>query len=188
MYNSNMEFEKYFKNWPEEYYAITDGYKKEKVLKKHIELYHLKEDEERLNVFYMRYKKSHGKYIDMFTHSILNLQIIADTNINFLNKKKLVNNMINNLSYLRVYENITPILMEEWEYFLKEYISLTFKSYARPAFLGMGERDRDTIELKVNEHIEKLLKITPQNLGLEDDCACLYNICIKILNTYKQEN
>lgn len=182
-----MEEELYFDNWPSSYYEIKDPKKKEKILKKHIELYHLKDDEERLEIFYKRYEKSHGNYIDMFTHSILNLQMIADTNINFLNKKKLIKDMIGNLSYLRVYEEVTPMLKEEWKYFLVEYIDLTYKSYKRPAFLGMGDRDEDTIEFKVNEHINKLLKITPKNLGLEEDCVCLYKICMDILNSKQEE-
>lgn len=171
-----MNEEEYFINWPESYYMILEPWRKLKVLEKHIDAYHLKEDEERLEMFHKRYEIIKGNYIDKFTLAFLTIRNMRDTNVNFLNRNKMNEELIKALMDLRLYDEVSDSLEEEWHYFMKEYIQVSSKSFSRPAFLGMGKRSEDKVNEVVKENIQTILVDIPHRFLLEDTCKPLLDI------------
>lgn len=180
-----MNEQEYFDEWPKKYYALNEGWKKQKVLLKHIEEYHLKEDEERYEVFKKRYRIEKDTYIDVWMQAFLSLRNQRDTKVNFFNKNAMHKEVDLGLTNLNLYEEETEALKEERFHFLEDYISLSTKSFSRAAILGMGKRSDDKVKEVVRDNIETILKEVPHRFYLDDVCLPLYEMAQEILN--KQE-
>lgn len=174
--------EEYFENWPDSYYEIKDARVKERVLKKHMEQFHLEEDEQRLVIFKKRYKHSYGSYVDQFIQSFLSLQKMTENKMNLLNRNKYNDEVVVDLMNLCLYEEPTDLLKIEWQYFLKDYIEASYKSFSRPAFLGMGKRSEEVIWDTVKKNLESMLKILPHTFLLDDKCKILYDMALEQVN------
>lgn len=181
-----MEEKEYFEDWPKKYYALNEGWKKQKVLTKHIEEFHLKEDEDRLEAFKKRYRISKDGYIDVWMQAFLSLRNLRDTKVSFFNKNSMLKDIDIALTNLSLYEEETPALKEEREHFLQDYIDASTKSFSRAAILGMGKRTDDKVQQVVQENINTILKDVPGRFSLDDKCLPLYEIAQEILN--KQES
>lgn len=177
-----MQDEEYFKDWPNSYYQLNDARKKERLLKKHIDLYQLDDDKERLLIFQKRYKRIHGNYVDQFFQSFLSLQTMWNNKINALNRKKYNEQMVIDLMNLCLYDDITELLKVEYQYFIEEYIEASFRSFSRPAFLGMAQRTDEVTWSCVEENINNILVKFPHMFLLEDKCKILFDIAKEQIN------
>lgn len=185
VYNKNMQDEEYFEGWPESYYRIPSARTKERVLKKYIETYHQKEDEERLQIFKKRYKRVHGEYVDQFIQAFLSLQQMVDNKMTILNRKKYNDAVVVDIMNLCLYDNPTDLLVEEWKWFLKDYIAASYRSFSRPAFLGMGKRTEDIVWQNVEKNLESMLVQLPHRFLLDEKCSTLYALAQEELQNAK---
>ncbi len=164
--------------WPTHYYDITDINQRHDILLKRLEQYpDSAEDQERLHVLIMRFGKAHAKNRpDYFMQALLRMKQLSP------NDRHGNEECLTLISQLALTTQQTPILLQEYQNLLEQYIRLTYKSFQRPAFLGMGKRSEETVIANVRLDLEEILITIPSRYHLEQYTQPLYTIAQNILS------
>lgn len=179
---------RYLENWPAHYYEIKDITVREKLLQQRIDAYDDPDDKRRLVILQKRYGRAQLRQRpDNFMHALLMIRQMADTNVNALNRSAMNKELITHLETLGVYDE-DALMDAEWEDLFDGYLALSRKSFSRPAFLGMGRRDQNTVSAVVMEDLSRMLEEVPSRFHLQEDVASLLAIARKRAEVFLEQN
>lgn len=188
MKKKEADHSQYLEDWPLHYYEIKDISLREKILQERIAQYDDPDDQRRLVILQKRYGRAQLKQRpDNFMHTLLMIRQMADTKPNAFNRKTMNEQLITHLETLGVYDE-DPVMEAEWADLFDCYLTVSRKSFSRPAFLGMGRRDQDTVSAAVMDDLSQMLEEVPARFHLQQDVASLLAIARKRAEVFLEQN